>query len=246
MKSLIVAAGQGTRLRPLTDSVPKCMVSYHDKCIIDHILDVMESCGVESNIVINGYKKDVLEKHLAQRNVAFVTNSEYETTNMVHTLFCAEDQMDDDIILSYADIIYKPGVLQKLIDSKADVSCVVDKKWKELWLQRMDNPLEDAETMKLNSDGSILELGKKPTGYGEIEGQYIGLLKFSREAIVKVRNFYHSLDKNAFYDGKDFRNMYMTSFVQMIIDKLIPVQSVCIEGGWLEIDCVEDLKSVMI
>lgn len=246
MKSIIVAAGQGVRLRPITDSVPKCMVQYKSKCIIDHILDTMESVGVTSNCIINGYKKDVLEEHLKERAVTFYTNEKYDSTNMVSTLFCAEEEMNDDIIISYADIAYKPEVLKALIKSDADIACVVDKRWKELWLQRMDNPLDDAETMKLNNDGTIRELGKKPSSYDEIEGQYIGLIKISKSAIAKVISFYKSLDRSALYDGKTFENMYMTSFLQMIINKLIPVSSVLIEGGWIEIDSVEDMKCEMV
>jgi len=108
----------------------------------------------------------------------------------------------------------------------------------------MDNPLDDAETMKIDKDENIVELGKKPQGYYDIEAQYIGLIKVSSKALPLIRDFYHSLDKKADYDGKDFDNMYMTSFLQMIIDKLMPIQAVRINGGWLEIDSVSDLKSV--
>lgn len=246
MKSIIVAAGQGVRLRPITDTVPKCMVQYKSKCIIDHILDTMEAVGITSNCIINGYKKTVLEEHLQSRSVAFYTNEAYDSTNMVSTLFCAEAEMNDDIIISYADIAYTPEVLKALIDSDADIACVVDTRWKELWQQRMENPLDDAETMKLNDDGTIRELGKKPQSYDEIEGQYIGLIKISKQAVSKVISFYNTLDRSALYDGKTFENMYMTSFLQMIIDQLMPVSSVLIAGGWIEIDSVEDMKCEMI
>jgi choline kinase len=246
MKSIIVAAGLGERLRPITDSVPKCMVKYESKCIIDYILDTMENLGINQNIVVNGYKKEVLENHLQNRDIKFYTNESYDTTNMVSTLFTAESEMDDDIIISYADIIYKPKVLQKLIDSPAEISCVVDNKWRELWEQRMDNPLDDAETMKTDSNSLIVELGKKPVSYDDINGQYIGLIKFSKNAINSAKKYYHSLDKNAIYDGKTFDNMYMTSFLQMIIDNLMPITAVHIDGGWLEVDAKEDLTCKMV
>ena len=76
---------------------------------------------------------------------------------MVSTLFNAKEFMDDDIIISYADIIYKKEVLEKLIASSADFSVVVDEAWKNLWSLRMENPLEDAETLKI-VDGNIVEL----------------------------------------------------------------------------------------
>ena len=161
---------------------------------------------------------------------------------MVSSLFCAESEMDDDLMISYADIIYSSTVLQALKHSKSDFSVAVDKDWRELWNIRMENPLLDAETMKLDKQENILELGKKPKSFAEIEGQYMGLIKISRLIFPQIRQFYHGLDRMQHYDGKNFDNMYMTSFIQMVIDRLIPVKAVLVHGGWIEIDCVEDLK----
>ena len=245
MKIIILAAGQGVRLRPLTDTKPKCMVEYNKKSIIDHLLQTIKECSIDDISIVNGYKKEVLEEHLRDEKVSFYTNERYSNTNMVSTLFCAKEEMDDDIIISYADIIYKKEVLEKLLKSNEDFSVVIDKKWKDLWEQRMENPIDDAETLKIMY-GNIVEIGKKPESYNEIAGQYIGLIKISKNAINKVISFYESLDKTAMYDGKDFDNMYMTSFIQSIINNIMDVKPVYIEGGWLEIDSLEDLKSYAV
>lgn len=242
MKMIVVAAGQGTRLRPLTNDKPKCMVDYNDKPIIDYILETADSCNIKDIAIVNGYKKEVLEEYLKNEKLTFFTNDKFDKTNMVSTLFSAKEFMDDDIIISYADIIYKKEVLEKLIDSKDDFSVVVDTNWKELWSLRMDNPLEDAETLKIKN-GNIIELGKKPKSYDDIEGQYIGLMKISKSIMRDVIKFYESLDKNIIYDGKDFDNMYMTSLIQLIIDRLLEVKPIFIDGGWVEIDSVDDLKA---
>lgn len=241
MKTIIVAAGQGTRLRPLTDNMPKCMVPFRNKPIIDYIIEVLNSCNISDIVVIDGYKKEVLENHLKGKNIKFYTNEKFESTNMVATLFCAENEMNEDIIISYADIIYKKEVFEKLLNSKADFSIVVDKDWKQLWQLRMNNPLNDAETMKIDKNDNIIELGKKPKNYDEIQGQYIGLLKISKRILPKVKEFYNSLDKKAIYDTKTFDNMFMTSFIQLLIDNIIPAKAIYINGGWVEIDSNEDL-----
>ncbi len=245
MKAIILAAGQGTRLKPLTNDRPKCMVEYQDKPIINYILETMKECDISDIAVINGYKKDVLEDYLKHEKLTFYTNENFATTNMVSTLFCAKDFMNDDLIISYADILYKNEVLAKIIDSKSNFNVVVDKKWKELWEQRMENPLEDVETLKIK-DGNIVELGKKPKSYYDIEGQYIGLMKISKNVINEIIDFYFALDKKKTYDGQNFENMYMTSFIQLIIDNLTNVNPVFINGGWVEIDCIEDMKSEMV
>jgi choline kinase len=245
LKIIILAAGQGTRLRPLTNDKPKCMVEYKNRSIIDYILDTVKECNIDEIAVVNGYKKEVLVEYLKDENITFFTNKQYDKTNMVSTLFCAKDFMDDDLIISYSDIIYTKGVLDKLIKSNYEFSVIVDKKWKELWVQRMSNPLDDAETLKIQKN-KIIELGKKPKSYDEIDAQYIGLVKISKNVINKIIEFYEDLDSKAFYDGKNFDNMYMTSFIQMVIDNLIDVNPVYIDGGWIEVDCVDDLKTEMI
>lgn len=241
MKMIILAAGQGTRLRPLTNNKPKCMVEYEGVPIINYIIETTKKLGIEEVAVVSGYKKDVLEYHLRDENITFLTNPDYKYTNMVSTLFCAESFMDDDIIISYSDIIYKEEILEKLIKSKSEFSVVIDNNWKELWQKRMDNPLDDAETLKIKNE-KIIEIGKKAKSYREIEGQYIGLIKISKSIIKEIINYYKSLNKSELYDGKDFDNMYMTSFIQKIIDNLLDVTPVYINGGWIEIDESSDLK----
>ena len=161
---------------------------------------------------------------------------------MVATFFCAENELNDDVIISYSDIIYPPEVIKKLNEDNSDFAVIVDKNWKELWQMRMENPLDDAETMKIDANDYIYELGKKPKAYTEIEGQYIGLIKISKTFLPTVIEYYKSLDKTAIYDGKNFNNMFMTSFIQLLIDNIKKPKAIFIEGGWIEIDSLEDLE----
>lgn len=238
MKALILAAGQGTRLRPLTDTRPKCLVEYKGKALLDYTLETLRACGITEVVAVCGYRGEMINRPGLRHR----TNPRYQDTNMVYTLFCAEEEFDDDIIISYGDIIYRKEVLRALLACDAPICTTIDTEWEALWRNRMEDPLSDVETMKLDSQRNIRELGKKPTSLKDIEGQYMGLIKISHSALKKVREFYHSLDRNAVYDGKNFENMYMTSFIQLIIDRLMAVKAVHIQGGWLEIDSVDDLK----
>ena len=107
----------------------------------------------------------------------------------------------------------------------------------------MEDPLLDAETLKLDDTNNIIELGKKTNTYDDIEGQYIGLIKIKGCKTKEVINFYNSLDKEVLYDNTTYPNMYMTSFLQLIINQLMPVKAILINGGWLEIDSIKDLNS---
>jgi len=244
MKMIILSAGQGSRLRPLTNKIPKCMVEYNGKRIIDYILETAKSCSITDIAIIGGYKKDVLEEYLQDKNINFYENKNFNKTNMVSTLFYAKEFMNEDLIISYSDIIYTKKVLSTLINSNDDFSIIIDKKWKDLWIQRMDNPLDDAETLKI-VNGNIIELGKKAKSYDEIEGQYIGLIKISKRVIKKVIQYYDNLDRKALFDGNSFDDMYMTSFIQSIIDNLLDVKPSYIYGEWAEFDTVQDLNTKM-
>lgn len=239
MKAIILAAGQGSRLMPLTQDRPKCLVPLRGVPLLEYQLEVFRDLGVDDVVVVTGYRAESLGAYGLRR----VNNPDFMTTNMVHSLFCAESEMDQDIILSYGDIIYEARVLAALLETPGNIAVAVDKGWQSLWQLRMENVLTDAETMKLNEKGQITELGKKPKTLADIQGQYIGLIRLSRGILPEVRRFYHSLDKKALYDGKTFPQMYMTSFLQLLADKGWPLQAAFIQNGWLEVDTVRDLET---
>ncbi len=129
------------------------------------------------------------------------------------------------------------------MNSKADISVIIDKEWESYWATRNENPLDDAETLKLKPDGKILEIGQRPKSLSEIEGQYIGLIKLSRKGIVQLKEIFKKAIGDARILGKPAENAYMTDLLQATIDYGYPVESVPVFGGWVEIDTVSDLKS---
>ena len=116
MKIIILAAGKGQRLSPLTDEKPKCMVKLFGKSLLEWQIDVFRELNINDISVVTGYKKELISIN----NVKFYHNSDFENTNMVETLFCAEKEFNDTIIVSYGDIIFETSVLQKLIESKEE------------------------------------------------------------------------------------------------------------------------------
>ncbi len=240
MRVVILAAGSGTRLRPYTDDRPKCMVEIGGKALIEHQLDVLDRIGGFDVSIVTGYRADQLDRF----GRPTFHNPRYDETNMVTSLMCARELLDgaDDVLILYADIAYERRVLEELIACPAPFSTAVNTKWYELWRLRMDDPLNDAETLKLDGNGDIVELGKKPRSLDDVEGQYMGLIKVSRELCADLLRVYDGLDPSGVYDGKDLPNMYMTSFLQEMIDTGHPLRAVLVDGGWLEVDTREDLE----
>lgn len=243
-RAIILAAGQGTRLRPHTDDRPKGLVEFGGQSIIKHQLDVLDAAGVEVGIV-TGYRKDQIEA--LGRQTFF--NPDFETTNMVVSLMAAREWLlaGTNILVCYGDIVYTPTVLEKILSDETPFSTTIDRNWQALWEMRQEDPLNDAETLKWKRDadgrslGSVVELGKKPKSLDEIEGQYMGLIKWSGEFAKTAVDAFDALDPAGPYDGKDRNNMYMTSFLQLLVDAGNTLRGVEVESGWLETDTVADL-----
>lgn len=241
MNTLILAAGQGTRLRPHTADKPKCMVPLAGKPLLHHQLDALAACGITEQItVIGGYRSERLETGSAR----VVLNPRYAETNMVATLFCAREAMvpGEDLLISYADIVYEPRVLQAVLDCDAPIALAADREWQRLWRLRMDEPLDDAETFGMTDTQRVTELGKKPGSYADVQAQYMGLFKVRGDHVEDFIQAWDQLDPNGVYDGKDKDNLYMTSFLQHLIDRGWPVQACLVDNGWLEVDTTEELS----
>ena len=181
MNAIILSAGEGSRLYPLTKNKPKGMVNLFKKNLLQWQIDTLRSCGIEDITIVKGYLEQLIN---------FKKINYYSTTNMVETLFCATDKIIGPTIISYGDIIYQKEVLEKIIHSKAEISVVIDKNWKPYWNERFSEPLSDAESLEINNSGYITEIGQKVNNSRLISGQYIGLMKFQGKGITNLLNFY--------------------------------------------------------
>ena len=239
LKVILLVAGEGKRLRPHTLDKPKCMVQIDGISLIDRQMKILNAEGLDDILMIGGHKADMLKR----RGVKLKKNHRYHETNMVWTLFCAEEELIGDIIISYGDIVYSGEILRKLIKSNADISVTIDKDWEKYWGARNENPLDDAETLKLSEDGKILEIGNKPESIDEIDGQYMGLMKLSSIGIEQIKNVFRKALVTGELVGNPLENSYMTDLLQATINAGYSVQSVPISGGWVEVDTVSDLES---
>ncbi len=239
MRAVLLAAGEGTRLRPHTLDRPKCLVELGGKPLLTWQVGALRRAGVTDVTVVTGYKAERIEAlGLATRH-----NARYATTNMVTSLMSARDLLDgrDDVIVGYGDLVYESRVIAAAAAFDAPLAVTVDREWKRLWQLRMADPLDDAETLRIDGDGNLVELGRRPSSLEEIEAQYMGIIAIRADAAKEIVSFYDALPEEGPYDGRDRDNMYMTSFLQQLIDHRVPVHAVVVDGGWLEIDTAAEL-----
>lgn len=240
VRVVVLAAGMGTRLRPLTDGMPKCLTPLMGRSLLQRQLDVYQAENLTDVSLVVGYRADQLAR-LGQRH--FV-NADFETTNMVESLMAARELFDGraTVLMVYGDIAFERRLLRSALICTHAIGVVVDTAWRRLWDLRMEDPLADAETLKIGSDGRISELGRKPGSYADIEGQYIGMVSFRPQSHARVLSLYDSIGSSELVDGKPKRNMFMTSFVQRMIDHGFDVGPAFTQGGWVEVDSLEDLS----
>lgn len=240
MRGLILAAGAGSRLRPLTDDRPKAMVPLFGEPLLHRSIATLRAAGVGEVVVAAGHRADAI----SAPGCRIILNVHHARTNMVATLFCVLDQLDDDddLIVAYGDIAFTQDVARSVIGCESGIAVAVDTGWRQLWSLRMDDPLADAETLKLDSKGNITELGRPARSYADIEAQYIGLVRVGREMLVPMRDIYERLSGQSHVKGEPFEQMYMTTFLQVLIDEGWVIRAVPIKHGWLEVDTVEDLQ----
>jgi choline kinase len=238
-RAVILAAGFGSRLMPLTCDRPKGMVSLLGMPILARQVAVLRKRGITDISIVGGY----CAQRLHTLGLPIISNPVYETTNMVESLMCARALMDgtQDLIMAYGDIIYSPEVLDALLVEVGDVIVSADRGWRRLWSARMDDFTSDVETFRLHEDGGVAELGKRPKSLDEVEAQYIGLVRFSARSHARLLAFYDGLDREGLYEGQPYLKMYMTSFIQQLIDAGWIVRPALIDNGWLEVDTLEDL-----
>ncbi len=245
MKAIIVAAGPGIRLLPFTENKPKCMLEVGGKTILQRNLEVLKENGITDIVIVKGHKSDAIN----YPNIKYYYNPNYLENNILTSLFYAEKEMRDGFIFSYSDILYSASVLRKLLQSKEDMSLVIDVDWAQRYKGRTLHPIDEAELVVVE-DGKVVKISKfmnPAIAYGE----FIGLAKFTRKGVETLIRNYKRIRANKwcgfkahhrFQDAVSIDKAYLTDMLQELINRGYPIHSVDINGGWLEIDTSQDLQ----
>jgi choline kinase len=241
MRAIIVAAGMGRRLSPYTDDRPKCLVEVNGRSILERQLDAYRAAGVDDVVIVRGYMKESIRVEGAR----YFDNDAYRENNILCSLFYAEPAMDDAFLFSYSDIVFRPEVVRRAIETEGDYSLVIDRLWHEAYVGRKNHPVEEGEVARVD-DGRVTLVGKKTMPPGEATGEFIGLARFSRRAVAKMRERFHArrveLAGKPYGRAPRFEVAYLTDLLNDLIASGEVMRPAFIDGGWREIDTVEDLE----
>ena len=235
--AIILAAGRGSRMGSLTEVRPKCLIELGGRTLLSWQIAACRAIGIETIVVVRGYRADCLR---ADGNdcQAFeaIDNRRWAVTNMVASLACAAAYLKaGPCIVSYADIAYHPTHLAALSHADGEIAIVSDRQWWELWRERFDDPLQDAESFAAEAD-VLSDIGRRADSVDQIQGQYVGLSKFTSRGWAEVEGLLEQLAPTA-RDALD-----MTSLLRALLERGTTIKVAPVDGCWVEVDRPEDWR----
>jgi choline kinase len=234
MRALILAAGRGSRMAHLGDERPKCLVELAGHPLLARQMAALKRGGCSQIGVVRGYRADMLERP----DLHAFTNERWAETNMVASLSVAAQWLTSaPVIVSYADIFYRAALVRGLASAPGDLVIAYDRRWQELWSRRFADPLSDAETFRVDTGGRLLEIGGKTRTIADIQGQYMGLLKFTPAAWDAVERLRATLDPMV-RDKLDMTGMLR----RLLAEGSLPISTYGTDGQWGEADNPGDIE----
>jgi len=242
LNAIILAAGKGERLLPLTNKIPKCMIKLGEKSLLERAIEVLRSCNIVDITIVTGYCSDTINFP----NVTYFHNENYDTTNMTESLFCARPKLNDSVILSYTDIVYEKKIVQQMLDFKGDFGIAVDSKWKEAYVGRTAHPFSEAVNVAVKND-TVVEIRKNmsESSPDQIAGEFIGLSVFSKQGVKILLEKYDELSKThkgKFHFAPSLKKACFSDMLQELVDSGNKIKPIFIEGKWCEIDTEQDIE----
>jgi phosphoenolpyruvate phosphomutase len=242
MRVIIIGAGRGRRLMPTTAESPKCYAEVANRRLLDWALDAFRKNDLTDVCFIGGYRIDKVQADYP--HFTFRHNADWENNNILASLFCAEDLMNEPFICCYSDILFTPDVIGRLAASPADMALGVDTAWLGRYEHRTDHPPDDAE--KVTVSGSRVTRVHREIPSEKAHGEYIGVAKFSAAGAARLRDHYHRVRRDfagrPWREAKVFEKAYKILLFQEMIEAgehFTPVET---PGGYIEVDTQQDFE----
>lgn len=235
MKAIILAAGMASRLRPLTENTPKCLLKVGEKCLLQRSIDALASNGIRDFVIVTGYLHEMIETFVAEQygnkiNVKFIHNDVFDSTNNIYSLWLARPEAEgQEILLLDSDLLYDPRIITKVMESDAD---------NVLTLIRHELGEEEMKVVLDRENGTIIEISKT-CNPADAAGESLGIEKMGcrytsalYQELEPMMNEEHL--ENVFYE-RAFERLIAKGHTYKVIDVT--------ELFSCELDTVEDFEN---
>jgi choline kinase len=231
MKAVILAAGMGSRIRPLTDNCPKSLLKIGGHTILEMMISHIRDCGITDIVFVLGYLQEQIKEYVTHNfpelNAHFIFNEQYATTNTGFSLMLARDLAADSSFIKFdADVLFDKTILRQLIDCEHDNALCIDK-----------NIQLDAEEIKvIVKEQNRVVKASKTVNPKEAIGESIGIEKICADTAIQLFTELEAMMQ----DSQNHQEYYEAAY-ERLIEKDVPFYALDISGlKWIEIDTKED------
>lgn len=234
MKTLILSAGQGRRLLPLTASRPKCLIELHGRTLLEWQLRSLAAAGVREATVLVGYGADQVEAEIAAKaphnmSVQTLYNPFFEVADNLGSCWVAREVLQGDCLILNGDTLIEPAIVQRLLAATVQpITVTIDRKGDY-----------DTDDMKVRTENGLLRAIGKTLPLSEVDGESIGFLRFTPEG---AKRFVAEVER--IMRTPEGLKLWYLSVIDRIAKATGEVGTVSIEGlGWGEMDFLADVES---
>ena len=226
--ALLLAAGTGSRLRPLTLDAPKCLTEVSGEPILARLLDNLRVQGIKRLVVVTGYLdhcvREFLEENAADMQLEYVFNPVYQTTNNIYSLWLAKKAIEEPFVLIESDLVFEASMLEPmLIPDRIAVSNIL--------------PWMNGTMVELNADKAVKAFHVSHDVDDERRYKTVNICSLSSQSWQRV---IARLDR--YIEEGRVNEYYETVFAEMVADASLEFDAVLFnENKWYEIDAMEDL-----
>lgn len=234
MKAILISAGKGERLYPLTKNTPKSLLEVGNGfTLLETQLHSLSENSIKDIVIITGFKAEQIEAKIKDYqknlNITTVFNPFFDISNNLLSVWMARHHMNSDFISINGDDLFSPEVIANLLKSSHDVTMVIDEK----------KEYDDDDMKVIHKNGEIVEVSKK-IDPSKANGESIGIIKFSNKGPKIFTDMLEAMVRDP-----QNRNLFYLQAIQNIIDKGFKVHySICKETDWAELDFHPDLKLI--
>jgi len=225
MKGIILAAGKGTRLHPLTLKKPKGLLQIGNETILDRLVSQFHECGIKDVLIVVGHQKEIIMQHFGD-SVRYSYYTDFENTNNLHTLWSIKEELNEDVLISFADLVLHNSIIENLIKTNYHITMGID----------TSQVLESTMRVSIISD-RIKDITS--TSVKEADGNFIGIAKMNKNGCELLVKEMASLIHGNYQD-------YYTIAIDNIVRKGMKVNYFDVKSHlWREIDTKKEYDELI-
>ena len=233
IKAIILAAGIGSRIRPLTNNCPKSLLKVEGKPILEMMITNILDCGITEVILVLGYLQEQMKAFVTDKfpglDVTYVVNENYADTNTGYSLMLTEKEVGDSTFIKFdADVVFDKTILSNLIECDYENCLCIDK----------NIQLDTEEIKVITGENNQVVKASKAVNPAEAIGESIGIEKISNTTAVK---FFSKL--RLMMENESKHQEYYEGAYERLIEQQVSFYALDITGlKWIEIDTLEDFN----